>query len=523
MMHKGWMSILLLACLVTATVPATAQAPESEDARESIEDREGNPITFYGHILGVGRGTPVPMNTQFPEGGGDLSQGVFGNCGTYKGVPTHFFSGGDGVAGGYDGPCEEYASNENWWYTTAGFVQVKSNDEWTGYDQFHNERGQTKDIYFDLDQPIEARYWMSADFHGWAVLFCDVSICWNWDPGVLENWVVEATVYHGPLGEFNAQASEKPDMNNIYNNPDATVIAYGREGPKTLASIDSTLEPVAGPAGLCTEDGCQTANPFDITLEYSEEFIANGGVVPKEDDIVTRFQWYQEEDGEKYILGFGVIIGTAWNVNGGEDFPPTITYPIKNPLDVELVFPRFIHDKLVILGVLNTPWGSYDVDMDSIELVVTDESGDEVAIDRSLMQSSIESSVAHAGHYKPIDVTWIWDYQAQGLDPGTYTATVKASNFQGSYSTQTESTFTITAEGTGGDTSFGTTGLLSFSDEELDAFNQEGEQEVGDGDEATEPQQDEGPDDSQDTPGPAMALLSLALLGVALLRRRRGA
>lgn len=516
MEHKGWMSILLLACLVFMVVPVTGQAPQGDDAREDIADRDGNPITFYGHILGLGRGTPVPMNTQFPEGGGDLSQGIFGNCGTYQGQDTTPASGGSG----YSGPCEQFTGNENWWYTTAGFVQVKTNDEWTGYDQFHNERGQTKDIYFDLDQSIEARYWMSADWHGWSTAFCGVSVCWNWDPGYFENWVVEATVYHGSLGEFNAQASEAPDMNDIYGNEDATIIAYGRDGPKTLASIDGTLEPAADPAGLCAESGCRTVNPFDITLEYTDEFIANDGVVPKEDDIVVRFQWYQEEGDEKYILGVGFIVGTAWNVNGGEDFPPTITYPVKNPLDVELVFPRFIHDKLVVLGVLNTPWGSYDVDMESIDLEVKDEAGDVVPVDPNTMQTSIDSSVAHAGHYKPIDVTWVWDYQTQGLDPGTYTATVKATNFQGSYSTQTESTFTITSEGTGGDTSFGSTGLLSFSDEELEAFNEQNEQQVSDDD--TEPQGDEGPE-SQDTPAPAVALFAVALVAVALLGRRRGA
>lgn len=497
--------VLAAALLVGSGAHVVAQVESEGDARDSIAAREGSPIDFYGHIFSTGRGAPMPMNTQYPAGADDYSRGIFGNCGTFHGVPAYVASGSFGTAGS----CEEYTENENWWFTTPGFVQIKSLGDFN-YGDLHNERGQTKDIYFDITQPITAKYWMSADWHAWAVAFCAVSLCWNWDPGYFQNWVVEATVYHGSLGDLHANPSDPPDMSNIYGNPDATVIAYGRDGPRDIVSLDGTIpaDPVCG-------GPCRTVQDFNIELEYDPAFVASGGVVPKEEDIVVRFQWYQEEGEERYILGAGVLIGTAWNVNAGEDYPPTITFPIKNPLDVELVFPRFIHDKLVILSVINTPWGSYDIDLDSIDLEVRDSAGTLVQVDPKYVQSDLDVSVAHSGHYNPIDITWVWDYQAQGLPPGDYTATVKARNFQHTYDTQTEATFSITEAGTGGRTSYGTEGLLSFTDQQFEEFNEPGDLEPeGEGaDPATDGQE------SEDSPGVFIAGAVL-LAALALWRRR---
>ena len=43
-------------------------------------------VSFYGHIFGIGRTLPMPMNTQFPYGEADLSQGFTANT---CGLPTH--------------------------------------------------------------------------------------------------------------------------------------------------------------------------------------------------------------------------------------------------------------------------------------------------------------------------------------------------------------------------------------------------------------------------------------------------
>lgn len=517
-MKQRMTALALSFALVAMAVPVQAQV--EGDARDEVAAKEGSPITFYGHVLAHGRGSPVPMNTQFPEGADDYSLGTFGNCGTYNGVPAYLFSGGPAgtaLGGGTDGPCDPYGGNENWWFTTPGFVQIK-NREAFNYEDLHNERGQTKDIFFDLEQPIEASVFMSADFHAWSTLFCSASMCWNWDPGYIEDWVVETTVYSVSLGELGSAASEAPDMGAVYATGDENIIAYGRDGPKPISSFDPTLQPVAGP--LC--DGpCETVNEFNPVLEYTDAFIQAGGVVPKENDIVVRHQWYQETNGERYILGIGLVVGTAWNLNGGEDHPANIVFPIKNPLDVELVFPRFIHDKLVILSVLNTPWGSYDIDLDSIKLEVTDSNGQSVDIDPDTIRHDLDVSVAHSGHYNPIDITWVWDYQDQGLPPGEYTATVSAINFQGSYDTFTEATFEITDDGTGGATSYGTEGLLSFTDNQLEQYS-EGSQSQVDSEGSEEAEPDAVSNESEDSPAVPILAAIAALAAIAVARRRQG-
>jgi hypothetical protein len=466
-------------------------AAAQSDTVKSIEQTPGTDITFYGHIFDVQRGSPMPMNTQFPVGEDDFSRGWAGGCGDPPPAPDN------------SAECENWNLNENFWYTTAGFVQVKSADEWGGdYALFHNERGQTKDIFLDTSRPVTAYYYMSADFHGWPVVACQ-ALCWNWDPGMFEDWVVEAWVWHANLGDWSTEPSSKPDMSKIsQRSPDAFPIAHGKTTPRQMVSIDETIP-----------GGTGTVNEFEITLEWDAGF---DGRVPFQNDLIVEFEWYQETNGQKYILSSGPA-GVVWNANSGEDWPARVILPVRNPMDVELVFPRFVHDKLVILSVINTPWGSYDIDPTLTKLTVKDAKGQQVAIKPETMQTSLDSSVAHSGHYKPINATWVWDYQAQGLSPGVYTITIETTNFQHTYTASTDATFTIEKSGKGGDTQAGRSGLQSFNDQQLEQFKKGAEGQVTPGETTTT----ENEKAKKDSPGLPLFALILVGAGMVLLRRRR--
>lgn len=485
---RRFLGLALLVPMTLALLPGAAGQGEQE-VREGILEQEGDYITFYGHIFNVGRGNPMPMNTQFPDGGEDYSRGVFGPCGPQE------------------GDCEDAGFNENYWYTTAGFVQTKQPDDFS-YEDLHNERGQTKDLFFDTSKPIEATYYMSADWHAWLVLFGEGGMAWNWDPGHFEDWVVRARAWHGPLGEHQADPSTAPSMGPIASgSEDFTLMAEGRDGPKPLGGFGETVPAVGAP----------TVTPFDIELEWQEEFLAQDGIVPKQNDVIMEFEWFQETEGVRYIIST-VGAGVAWNVNSGEAFPPTVDFPVRNPLDVELVFPQFLHEKMVILGVVNAPWGSYDVNLDETRLVIRDEDGQEVPIDPQFLQSDADVSVAHTGHFNPVKLTWVWDYAKQGLDPGDYTATVESANFQGSYSTSTVATFTIEDDGLGREAQAGQSGLSSFNQHSVSQFQENTTEEIagtGGSRQGVDPEGDE----SEDSPG--LPLVAVAgLIGLAAVLRR---
>jgi MYXO-CTERM domain-containing protein len=495
-MRNPWFGIVLL------LVPLTSAQVDAPDAVvQEILARPGQDVTFYGHIFDWDRDAPMPMNTQFPAGEADYSIGTTTRCGNPPPAPA------DNEA------CRSaFSANEQYWYSTAGFVQVKTSEEWgNDYSLFHNERGLTKDIFLDTSKTARGLYHMSADFHGWPVAAC-VAACWNWDPGTFQDWTVEATIWHASLGALHSNASDVPDVSEVYERgAGAYRVANGVSASIDMMSFDSTVPVVGG----------HTVWPFHINFTWDPDFVAAGGRIPKESSLVIEWEWYQLSDNPAggqnvYIIGTAGA-GIVWNINSGEDYPSNIVLPVRNPLDVELVFPQFIHNKLVVLSVINTPWGSYDIDPASLDLVVKDSKGSVVPFQEGTLQRVLEQSVAHAGHYQPIKPTWVWDYLAQDLKPDDYTVTVEIRNYQHSVLASTTASFTIASDGAGTATE-GRSGLQSLVGNLHDGHEGTAADpnQVGAGT-TSAPADGKG----KDSPGPAWLALLAALGLVAVLRRRR--
>jgi uncharacterized protein (TIGR03382 family) len=496
--------VALLAVLLVAAswLPAAlAQDPPVADenqTREEILKQPGQDVTFYGHIFAFGEGSPMPMNTQFPIGEADYSIGTAAGCGTPPPLPP----------GSWDDEteCQTWEANTQLWYSTAGFVQVKSSDEWEGYEQFHNERGLTKDVFMDTSKKPVFTYYMSGDFHGWPSNLC-TNVCWNWDPGTFNDWVVEAWMFHAPLGALHSNASEQPDMSPVTDRaPEAVLMAHGKTEPFDMVSLDPSIP-----------TGQQTVWPFTAEMEWESAFLATDGSVPFTDNLVMQFRWYQETDGRQYIIGsnIGTVPTPNWNINSGEDYPANVVVPVRNAIDVELVYPQFIHDKLVLLSVINTPWGSYDIDPALITLTVKDASGNKVPFKDGTLTQVLEQSVAHSGHYMPVKPTWVWDYKAQGLQPGEYSVSVGVTNFQHSVTTETTALFIISADGSG-ETQEGRSGIQTLRGD----IHAGHEGTAADPNAATTTSAPPATS-TEKSPGATLPLLAAAMAAVLLLRRRR--
>ena len=487
-----------LATLVLASMLAPVASAQSTSAEETT-----SMVTFYGHLFGFGREgarSVMPMNTQFPYGEQDLSQGTTAHgCGV-PGHPT----------------CEDDTGNEAWFYTTAGFVQIKEYTQFS-YDKLHNERGLTKDTKLDTSKDITATFYMSADMHGWLLLLSDPGAPndfpwpipgWNWDPGYLPQWQVEATVFTGVLGEHGGAATESPDIAAAFADGKLVPLATGVSDPIDVQS----LEPAGQP----------TVWRFDINLGPPER-----NTIAKEESYVVRFKWWSiGPDGNKVVVPEVM----TWNVNSGEFYPPTVSLPVKGAFNVEMVLPQFVYDKLVLLGIMNTPWGSYDVDHDSVKLTIKSESG--TIIEPKSISRLADFSVAHDGHYKPVNVTYVWDYKADNLAPGTYQATVSANNFQNSARASCTAEFTVGAGGAPAGIKVGECGTRTISDDQLDNIKEGSAQDAskpsggaGDAPRLALPSGGASPIALQAaavTPvgGASFALVPLAVLALALITRR---
>ncbi len=427
---------IALALAATIVPPATAQVDESTGPTTMV--------TMYGHTFLTQRGSPQPMNTEFPAGEEDISRGYSGhNCGTDP----------SGTAGA--STCEDDTGNELWFYSTAGFVDITEFSEFS-YDQVHNERGLTKDIIFDTSKNIKGTVFMSADLHGWLLAFCadyppeDIPWpmwCWNWDPGHLPQWQVEATVYAAVLGEYGGEANTPPPIAQSYEAGEMEVIAQGLSTPIDITSLEFAGNPTV----------------WQIDIDLGTPLVKT---MAKEKSLVVKFQWWSLQGGNPIIIPEA----HSWNINGGEFYPPHVILPVKNAFDVELVVPQFVHDKLVLLGIINTPWGSYDVDPESVSVTFAKKGGNEVEA-RSI-EKLADYSVAHGGHYKPVNVTWVWDYKADKLAPGTYVATVSGENYQHSAKAECSGTFTVLEGGKPGPIEIGECATRTISDEQLGKVQQ---------------------------------------------------
>ncbi|HUR70141.1 MAG TPA: hypothetical protein VM370_12930, partial [Candidatus Thermoplasmatota archaeon] len=448
--------LALVALLVASLVLPSAAAKEAEETTTDV--------TFYGHIFTTGRGSPMPMNTQFPAGEADLSQGIVGHTCGLSPAPI------DTPVGSTGEDCEADPANEAWLYTTAGFVQIKNQNEFD-YSKLHNERGLTKDTSLDTGRDITATFYMSADAHGWPIAACQPGMphdvpwpvpCWNWDPGYLSQWQVEATVYTGILGDYGGAADTQPDIGAAFDAGKLVPLATGVSKPQDVQSLEATGNP--------------TVWKFDINLGKPVR-----DVIKKEESYVVRFQWWSvKPDGSHRVLPEVDV----WNVNSGQFFPPTIVLPVKGAFNVEMVVPQFVYGKLVILGIMNTPWGSYDVDQDSIQLTITNAKTG-ATFEPKAIERLADFSVAHGGHYKPVNVTYVWDFAADKLPPGDYDVTVTASNYQGSASSACTGSFTLLSGGNAGAVKAGECGVRTISDDQLNNVKTGSAKDAGGSESAT--------------------------------------
>ncbi|MCA1814272.1 MAG: hypothetical protein LC624_10050 [Halobacteriales archaeon] len=466
---------LVLASLVLSCLPAAAQDAGAAEARA------GQTVTLYGHVFSVGLDAPMPANTFAPEGD-SLFAAAFGN--DYCGLP------------GFD-DCGKDPLNKRVLFLTAGPVQVHSSADFNStedfYGKLHNEHGRAKDVLLDTTKDVHAWFYVAADYHSWGAVCpgapdvsCVVPV-WQWDPGVMPSFVVEATLYLAELGDYGQGASEPPPIADALNAGKAQVLATGKSAPVTLQT------------GL---PGSPNAMEFDVNLGK-----LGLDAVPKAMDLFLVYSWYEDVNGQAVGLnGQPAPSVKPWS---GETFPVRFTLPVRNPVDVELVIPQFVHDKVLVHGVLGSPWGSYDVDVKGVQLEVRDPDGQFVHAQH--IARSGDYSVAHGAHFKPVNLTWVWDYKADHARPGTYKVAVTGCDLQ-HLCASTEASFTINPDGSAGAYTVGRSGQLTASQGQLSALTGAPQPEGTRLGVATQAE--------RATPGPGLGLAVLAIAAWAVLRRR---
>jgi hypothetical protein len=452
--------VALAAVLMTVPPSATAQDPEQGTG-------ETDEITFYGHVFRAGLPQPSPANTEAPIGEDNYGLGFGIYCqDAGPAVPGN-------PATGRVESCDEEPFNKLALFSTAGPVDVQSPAEFEqkgAYAQLHNERGQTKPILLDESGTITASLYGAWDSHGWPVRTVNPhgTNCapphpagvpclypyWGWDPGVFEGVVMKSTLYHADLGD-RTNTSQAPPVDEAVENGKATIVAQGQWGP------DRVMNGLPG-----------SPNAFHWQIDLGQP---QTDTIPRSDDFFLVHSTYQENAGQGHCLRCPM----RWY--SGEFFPSTFQMPVENAFTVERVIPNFANGKMAMLGILNTPWGSYDTDPDSVELTIEGPQGN---VAPTNIERYADFSTAHGGHFEPVNLTWIWDYRADDVAPGDYEVTVYAENLQNSASASCTASFSLEQDGeklVPGDTEPARCGIQGVGTDEAAREAQQGVENPEDG------------------------------------------
>jgi hypothetical protein len=151
---------------------------------------------------------------------------------------------------------------------------------------------------------------------------------------------------------------------------------------------------------------------------------------------VVPYQIKQGEDAE--------FTQAEWRVRTGAKFPPRVVLDVANPLMTKSTWVHTYNDGLFFRWSFVSPWGSYDWDANTIEIRV-DGPKSLTAADIELIK--VKYSGDHDGHFKPVNITWMYDFVENPLPGGEYTLHTSLVNLQHTYQLEWTQTFTVDNRG----------------------------------------------------------------------------
>lgn len=356
---------------------------------------DATPTTLYFHVFNTFDKFPIntqPMDVDYFEVGGT-------NFPTWE-------------AQGWD-------FNTIYGYSTAGPVEYDFIEN--GRPRFHPEHGIAADVEIsDSMQPT-------------AYFYIDVRDVMGSDdaPMVLPYYTVDVTVRTGDDPGDTAQL-------------DAGELLMS--GSMTAHMADSTTGDVNALGNNQSLDDVPVLTPdADGIIEFAIPLEVAQSTIPKKDAYNIRIDWYQDRDG---AIGKDAM-ATGWlRLAADQQHLPRIEMAVDNPVYVEFIHPQVAAGTLLIHTGVNSPWGTYDVDVDNMSLTIQDKAGNIVASHDGSDSADLERFVAqgahvHGLHDQAAEVSYIWDFREAGVPDGEYTIALEVANLRGNAQTSETALFVV--------------------------------------------------------------------------------
>jgi hypothetical protein len=416
------------------------------------------PTTLYFHIFDTFNPFPIntqPMNVSFFEVGGNSFP-------TASGTPVHTIA-GDQVG--------DYDFNTIYGFATSGPVEYDFIEN--GRPRFHPERGIAADV--PLDTSVTPYVYLYVDVRDF--LSCDVDHAdFCGDTGGLPQ-VLPAFVFDFEMRTRNV-LGEDADL-------DAGDLIMDGQLKAHLADTHAAGQNAVLPADI---GGTPVLKPDESGVIEVKIPLTFGPTttIPKRDAYHVKLSWYQDpSDGQsedQFAQGYVRFVSSIEHL-------PRLELAIMNPVYIDFIHPQVAAGILLIHSGVNSPWGTYDVDVANIGVEVRDEAGN--VVDAKLQPFISQNQHVHNLHDKPAEVTYLWRFRDDGAKDGDYTIHISVPNLAGNAVA---------------------TGQAGFTLEGKKAYG------ISESGEIVEPVDTEGKD--KGSPGLPLVGALLALAAVALLRRR---
>lgn len=429
-------ALVLGVSLLMVVPPATSQV---------VNPNQPTPTTLYFHIFDVFN--VFPINTQAPNA-------------------TFFRVGGTNfptiASQGYD-------FNTIYGFSTSGPVEYGFIEN--GQPRFHPERGIARDVTMVEDvttYPVSATLYISA-----------------------RNVIGQNSSAAGIIPYFNMKVTVRDG--NQYGDPtdldQGGLIMQGH----TIAHLSrSAADATIG--GQETPDGVPILAPdWAGVHELKIPMTLHSNKILKTEGYNVRIDWWQDvpngQAEDEFSEGFLRLVSDVYH-------PPRLDFAIMNPVYIEFIHPQVAAGILLIHTAMNSPWGTYDVDLRNVTIEIRDAQGNVVpaALERVISQNAH----VHDLHDKPAEVTWLWRFRDEGAKDGTYSIHLSVPN--NACTKHTDPAACARA-----------TGQAGFVLEGREAYG------VDEGGQKVEVIRS---DDEQKSPSPGI-LLGAAVIGLAALLRRR--
>lgn len=336
---------LLMACLLLVG-PATAQKVNPNESTES---------TLYFHLFDTFN--KFVINTQ------ELNADFFDVGGTNN--PTINYGATDSTV--------KYDLNTMYGTSTAGPVEYEFIEN--GRPRFHPEKGIAQDVDIDGEVPVVA--YMYLDLRD--IIGVDSM------PTMSPEFAVEITMREGDDTGRDATLDEG---------------ALLMHGSQTFHLFDSTTAPGAGvnafldwatymtdffgtgnPVPEAPEAGVSQNEPFagqeingkmlvvpdsEGIVELQIPMTLDAEMIPKTEAFNVRIDWYQMEE----VFGPDAFATGYIRHHASPGKQPRLEMAIMNPVYVEFLHPQVAAGTLLIHAGVNSPWGTYDVDLENMTLDV---------------------------------------------------------------------------------------------------------------------------------------------------------